>query len=238
MKKPRGFTLIELLVVIAIIGLLLSVLLPSLSKVKEAARRSVCLSHLRQIGMSAVLYAQDNNDFVPRACYGDYIWFMLFIPYLQEDYNVTDYRDVKIYRCPSFPRNGFGRGGISNSKQTVCYVVNSWTFYSPDPMGEEVLVPTRLSTFRSPGSTIYLADNENGPWRPIVQNAYDTLDVLYEIDVFMETHLAGSTLENDDYRGRRVAQNRHNGGCSNMYLDGHVDWLLSSKMTYHMWRDK
>ena len=62
MRKKKGFTLIELLVVIAIIALLLSILMPALSAVKERARFVVCKSNLRQLGVAAATYAGDNND--------------------------------------------------------------------------------------------------------------------------------------------------------------------------------
>ena len=62
MKKKKAFTLIELLVVIAIIALLLSIIVPSLGKAKDYAKRTLCMSNVRQIGLGLKIYAQSNDD--------------------------------------------------------------------------------------------------------------------------------------------------------------------------------
>ena len=59
------FTMIELLIVIAIIAILGALLLPALSKAREAGRSALCLSNLKQIGVGYVGYVHDNKDFIP-----------------------------------------------------------------------------------------------------------------------------------------------------------------------------
>jgi prepilin-type processing-associated H-X9-DG protein/prepilin-type N-terminal cleavage/methylation domain-containing protein len=61
-RRRSAFTLVELLVVVAIIALLVALLMPSLGKAKEVAKRAQCLSNLRQVGMLFKLYADGNNN--------------------------------------------------------------------------------------------------------------------------------------------------------------------------------
>lgn len=65
-KHPKqAFTLIELLTVIAIIGILASILIPTVGRVRESARRTVDANNIRQIGQASLIYANDNRDQLP-----------------------------------------------------------------------------------------------------------------------------------------------------------------------------
>ena len=61
-KRSWDFTLIELLVVIGIISILASMLLPALSNASKMAKGSVCMSNLKQVGLSLINYLGDYNE--------------------------------------------------------------------------------------------------------------------------------------------------------------------------------
>jgi prepilin-type N-terminal cleavage/methylation domain-containing protein/prepilin-type processing-associated H-X9-DG protein len=65
-KRNSAFTLVELLVVVAIIALLVAILLPALSKVREITKRTVCGTNLKAQGQSCAMYAGANNDNLPK----------------------------------------------------------------------------------------------------------------------------------------------------------------------------
>jgi len=237
MSNRKGFTLIELLVVIAIIAVLMGILMPALQKVKKQARATTCLSNLKQIGIAAFMYSQDNDTYIPRGTgSNNSAWFMQFLPYLGQKHNTGDYRTVDIYKCQSFPRTGYGLDNIPNSEQTVCYVINDWSFSSrSDNRGSLVSRATKLDVFKRPSSTIYMADNEDGDWRPIVQTKDS--DDLMRCDVFDPTHLPGSDKTEIVY-GRRIAHQRHSRGANVLFLDWHSEYISTEEHTINLWRDR
>ena len=64
-RTPSAFTLVELLVVVAIVSLLIAILLPSLGRAREQARRVQCASNLRQVALATVMYANNNGGVMP-----------------------------------------------------------------------------------------------------------------------------------------------------------------------------
>ena len=226
MRRFRAFTLIELLVVISIIAVLLSILMPALKAAKKRTEAVLCQSNLRQVGIAANLYAEAYDNYVPRGA-GTQLWFVEFLPFLGNEQNDGDYRNVKIYKCKSFPRTGTGLYNVPNSRQTVCYVMNDWS-----PSGSWISQPTKLSKFRRPNSTIYLADNEAGDWRPIIED--ENSPEISRCDVFDPGHLPTSD-SHDILRGRRIARQRHRDGCNVLFVDWHVGWVRAEDMTESMW---
>lgn len=224
MRNEKGFTLVELLVVIAIIALLMAILLPSLNMAMDQARAITCRNNLQQIGLAAMLYAEDNDDQVPRSAgrrllsNGTFYegWILYFAPYIGgKSDEVKDYREIGVYDCPNYP----------DKEQTVDYVVSSWK----DGVNE-LIGFSKLSEFRQPGSKIYLADSEYGDWRPIIKDQ-SGLNNTSAFDCWKPPH-----LPTGPDGSRRVARDRHRDGCNAMFLDGHSDRVQAEKMTERMWR--
>ncbi len=217
MRNERAFTLVELLVVIAIITLLMAILMPALKRAKEHGKDVVCRNNLRQIGLAALLYAEDNDSYVPRN--GGW-WVLNFMPYLgtKARRNASDYREVPVYQCPRYP----------DKEQTIDYVISSWKHGRDEFIGW-----TKLTEWRQPALKILLTDNEDGSWRPIVRSVSDFRSDRGILDVWKPEHLSSGRDGQ-----RRVAKERHRDGCNAMFVDGRSSWVQTEEMTTLMWELK
>lgn len=109
-KKKQGFTLIELLVVISIIALLMAIMMPALSKVRQIAKATVCSTQLKQIGVASLVYGEDNEGRVVSATFNPSsspaeFWYNILRPYI----NLSGDREgeqAPVFICPADKTSG------------------------------------------------------------------------------------------------------------------------------------
>jgi len=155
----RGFTLVELLVVLAIITMLAALLFPVLAQAREQARRTTCLSQMRQIGQAHLLYVQDWDECFPnwmeagpprRGPFGARCYWTEFLqPYL---------RSQRVLSDPGVQWSGTPEDGV----RLADYALLTWGpggEGTPDnPYFRWAGPPLTLATVTWPTDTISLAD--------------------------------------------------------------------------------
>jgi prepilin-type N-terminal cleavage/methylation domain-containing protein len=233
--KKAGFTLIELLVVIAIIALLLAILLPSIRLAAQITRQTVCQSNLRQLGIMALVYSEDNNKMIlPSArnsesqlrypdnqdiSLGGPPWYEILRQTQGLDCNKDN---ASILHCPSDPRE---KGFCSYSSNR--YIMG---FTSPRNDAEKLFPVRKITTIKGrPDNLIMLG--ERGC---VEEGDIGKVDGQWSMSGISVSCFLGSLDRSDSlgfYTGRHSKPNMNKGDgvsfVSNLklpflLLDGHV----------------
>lgn len=226
LMKKRAFTLIELLVVIAIIAILAAILFPVFARARENARRSSCLSNLKQIGIATMMYTQDYDESYPYALTliptgantpggtwfgGIWAWQQVLYPYD---------KSMQIYVCPS------GNGAAVSAPYSGHYGANlSLIQYGHSSIPAPP--PIKLASVQAPASTYMFMDAG-------VYGMSSTGQVV-AATVNNNQYLPGtgdngttSCTQTDSFMQSDCQSGRHFGGVNMAFADGHAKWLKTS----------
>ena len=200
-NQSRGFTLIELLVVMAIIGILLSVVTPSLRKARDSARRMICFSNMRQMGVALTAYRFEHNDRLPpSSCHQnnpENYWLHILTRYTQEGL---------LFRCPSDRGEPFADWQRPLDEQPADVRWSSFALNSLlDTSGPFQGRYSKVSEIRRPMYTIYISEAPDA-WRGVDHTHPEMWGAISDVKA-------------------QVAWNRHRGQSTYLFADGHAETL-------------
>lgn len=218
MKKRRAFTLIELLVVVAIIALLISILLPSLSRARELSKRTVCVANEKGLGQAYYIYAQDDPGSFPAITQTTTGTSNNFRMFYSQDRSVEP--STTGIPSPTVDMWAVVKANNTTPKQYIC------------PSTADVADPAQDTTvyydFYSIGNVSYGYQWQHSPNRRILGTSSEpTFPVLADGNPYIKGGVSTSiTLTNDrNSSGRGNSANHTNREGQNvLFQDGHANF--------------
>ncbi|MCH2206877.1 MAG: type II secretion system GspH family protein [Lentisphaerales bacterium] len=170
MRKVKWFTLIELLLVIAIMGILTTILMPALAKVRSTTVTAVCKSQQRQLAILMEIYSSSNEDYFPPAAYNGVTWDDHIVDYLsQTEKNENPLPDTvsaaandSVFQCPA---DHILRTNYIKRSYSLNSGVSDWGQTDESQLkgiGSEAGVSNRHSAFSHPSELIMLGERYHG----------------------------------------------------------------------------
>jgi prepilin-type N-terminal cleavage/methylation domain-containing protein/prepilin-type processing-associated H-X9-DG protein len=204
--KSKAFTLIELLVVVAIIAVLISILLPALSRARENAKAVACLSNTKQLAIAVNMYMVA-EDRLPYASTGNSFlksWYATVSDYFGKNFAIT--------KCPSVPADAWCYGaGSYLAADCSQYPTNyGYNFVYLDGVGS--------SRIPDPSRTIIFAET--------------SVDSAYTYEVGDIVSYPPSQIVGQPYLYVRRPAPRHSGRCSVGFVDGHAESMKMGTLFY------